>query len=300
MHICTGFSGVDVYICINVGKLKFFLEGVTMISFKQKAVLFGLSVLGVMTTVWLLVYRQSPVKYADQLVVGTCSGFPPYEVLDNQGQLIGFDIDVASLLAQRMNKKLVFKDMSFDALVLAVKQGKIDMALAGISITKAKLKEVAMVHYQGEPFVSVPLLFWQHIPEGGATIYDLQKLANKTICVQAGNIEEEIMGHYDFLVLKQLEHISDVIMDIKYGKSIAACVDPDVAEALQHEIPELKMLNVPLAPEEQPLGQGICIAKPNIRLVAQVQTIIDQVKHDGTLVVLEKKWFKKGAAHVGA
>ena len=269
-----------------------------MVSFKQKSILLGLSMLVVMASVWLLVYRQTHVQYADQLVVGTCSGFPPYEVLDNQGQLIGFDIDVASLLAQHMNKKLVFKDMSFDALVLAVKQGKIDMALAGVSITKAKLKEIAMVHYQGEPFVSVPLLFWQHIPNGVATIYDLQKLSNKTVCVQAGNIEEEIMSHYDFLALKQLEHISDVIMDIKYGKSIAACVDPAVAEALQHEIPELKMLNVPLAPEEQPLGQGICIAKSNKGLFAQVQAIIDQVKHDGTLIVLEKKWFKKGAAHV--
>lgn len=269
-----------------------------MFNVKYKMIVIVSSVLVLGIGIWFLIKQQEDPQRAYQLIVGTCSGFPPYEMLDDTGKLIGFDIDVAFALAARMNKHVIFKDMSFDALVLAIKQGTIDLALAGISITKNKLKEVALVHYQGAPITYVPLLFWQHIPESVVTIDDVQKLANKTVCVQAGNFEEEVLSHYQFLTLKQLSNIADLIMDIKYGKSIAACMDPEVAQILVHETPELKMLKVLLAPEDQPLGQGICIAKHNTQLIVQVQAIIEQLKHDGTLASLENKWFKKGVAHV--
>jgi ABC-type amino acid transport substrate-binding protein len=268
-----------------------------MFNINYKIIALGLSFLAVCAA-WLLIQHQPNQKHTDQLIIGTCSGFPPYEMLDNQGNLIGFDIDVAHALAAHMHKQVIFKDMSFDALVLAIKQGTIDIALAGISITKAKLKEVALIHYQGAPITYIPLLFWQHIPDGIATIDDLQKLSNNTVCVQAGNFEEDILSHYQCIILKQLSNISDLIMDIKYGKSIAACVDPEVAQALVQQTPALKILHVPLSPNDQPLGQGICIAKHNTPLITHVQTVIDQLKHDGTLAALENKWFKKGDAHV--
>lgn len=274
-------------------------ESKKMASLKQIVVMAAVGILILAMSAWLFMRKQFAYQDTNQLVVGTCSGFPPYEVLDEHGTLIGFDIDVAKVLAQRMHKKLVIKDMSFDALILALKQGKIAMALAGISITQARLKEVVLVHYQGAAFTSIPLIFWQHVPEGVSTIHDLQKLPNKTVCVQAGNIEEEIMKRYDFLTLKQLENIADLLLDIKYGKSIAATLDPDVAQALKQQNPELVILEVPLAPDEQPMGQGIGIAKGNKPLIDQVQAIIEQFKHDGTLVALEKHWFKKGDAHGG-
>lgn len=257
-----------------------------------------LSILVAGIGLWFCVLSDTNQSYPDQLIIGTCSGFPPYEVLDNNGTLVGFDIDVAHALAAHMHKQVIFKDMSFDALVLAIKQGTIDMALAGISITKAKLKEVALIHYQGASITYIPLLFWQHIPDGVATIDDLQKLSNNTVCVQAGNFEEDILSHYQCINLKQLSNISDLIMDIKYGKSIAACVDPEVAQALVQQTPALKILQVPLSPKDQPLGQGICIAKHNTQFIAHVQVVVEQLKHDGTLTVLENKWFKKGDAHV--
>lgn len=236
-------------------------------------------------------------KPTNQLVVGTCSGFPPYEMLDDHGGLIGFDIDVAHALAQKMHKVAVFKDMAFDSLVLALNQGTIDMIIAGVSITKTKLQKIALVHYQGEAIAHIPLLFWQHIPAGVTTIADLQKLPNKTVCVQAGNFEEEVLAQYHFLTLKQLDGISELILDIKYGKSIAATVDPAVADSLLYEIPELKVLAVPLNVDEQTRGQGIGIAKHNQALIAHTQKIMQQLKHEGVLVALEAKWFKKGQTH---
>ena len=58
------------------------------------------------------------------LVVGTCSGFPPYEMMNEQGSLVGFDIDIAHMIAHQLGKELELKDMSFDALILGFSKGK--------------------------------------------------------------------------------------------------------------------------------------------------------------------------------
>lgn len=80
--------------------------------------------LGLLFFVSCDVFVQEKTKTCEELVVGLNSGFPPYEVLNAQGQFEGFDIDVANQLATKMGKKLVIKDMAFDALVMALNQGK--------------------------------------------------------------------------------------------------------------------------------------------------------------------------------
>lgn len=234
-----------------------------------------------------------PLKPENVLIVGTCSGFPPYELMDEQGTIIGFDIDVAHYLAQGMNKKLVIEDMSFDALMVALQQGKIDMALAGISITKSRQQEIELIHYTGQALTSLPLVFWKEIPPTIKTIEDLQN-QGATICVQTGTLQQEIMSSFQGLNLKNLENISDLIIDIKFGKAVAAVLEPPVALALQLQYPELQILHMPLQQAQQDAGTGIAINKNNKELIAIVCSLVNQLKNDGTLERLHTKWFGKG------
>jgi ABC-type amino acid transport substrate-binding protein len=55
-------------------------------------------------------FAEEP-KPTETLTVGTTSGYAPYVSLDSQGQYEGFDIDFAKLVAERLNKKLVIKDL---------------------------------------------------------------------------------------------------------------------------------------------------------------------------------------------
>jgi arginine transport system substrate-binding protein len=242
---------------------------------------------------WLLFHSSHRAQ--DVLVVGTSSGFPPYEMLSPDGTIKGFDIDIANLIAQKMNKKIVIKDMSFDALIVELQQGKIDMVLAGISITQKRLNQMAMVHYSGKPLTDLPLLFWSHIPQEINSVNDLKQYANKTVCVQTGTFQEEIITTYDFLDVKHLETIPDLIMDIKYGKSIAAVLEPKVALSLSKTHPELKILNIKLKQEEQDFGSGIGINKKNTKLINDIELIVKELKADGTVYKLEAHWFEKGA-----
>lgn len=229
------------------------------------------------------------------LIVGTNSGFVPYESLDNNGQLEGFDMDLANLIAQKLGKKLIIKDMSFDALIISLAQNKVDLILAGISITKERLKKISMLHYLGEPLKKLPLIFWQIIPENVKNINDLKNI-DKTICVQSGTIQAEIISKYNFLKIKYLENISDLITEIKYGKSIATVLEPKVFKVLKKNFPELKSLDFFIEENFQEFGNGIGIKKDNIILTKQIQNIIDQFKKDKTIEKLEKKWFKEELA----
>ncbi len=234
---------------------------------------------------------------SDALVVGTCSGFPPYEYLDDHGIIVGFDIDVARALATAMGKKLDVQDMSFDSLIVALQQGKIDCAIASISITANRQKAIALVHYVGKPLTSLPLVFWKKIPEGVHTIEDLATLENKTVCAQAGSLQQEVISSYQGIEVKHLENIPDLIMDIKYGKSIAAVLEPKVVAALQVEYPELKTIPIFLEQEKQGFGCGIGINKNNKKLIDQISSIVETLKENGTLQQLENKWFNGGDGH---
>src|SRR5271157_3699018 len=85
--------------------------------------------------------------FAGDLVVGTTSGYAPYVSLNEQGKYEGFDIDLAELLAKKLDKKLVLKDLgSMPSLMLALKQNKIDALIWAVSITKDRLKNYEMVY----------------------------------------------------------------------------------------------------------------------------------------------------------
>ena len=81
-------------------------------------------------------------------------------------------------------------------------------------------------------------------------------------------------------------------MDIKAGKSIAAVLEPLVAVQLKKQLPQLKILNIPLASNQQSIGHGIGIAKHNLELINQVSAAVAELKKDGTLPKLEELWFR--------
>lgn len=229
----------------------------------------------------------------DVLVVGIMSGYEPYASMNECGDFEGFDIDVAKELAQRLNRKLMFKDMSMASLVIALQQGNIDLLLSACSITQDRKKKLALVYYQGDPVRSFPLLFWGKIPVGVKGIGDLATLKNPVVCTEAGTKKEQFLQQFSFLQVKSMSGISDIIMDLKFGKSVAVMLDPEVVPLLKKKNPELVTLEIPVPEEYQSEGFGIGINKNNRALVADIEKNIELMRADGTLKALEQKWFKE-------
>ncbi|MES2273238.1 MAG: transporter substrate-binding domain-containing protein, partial [Chlamydiota bacterium] len=194
-------------------------------------------------------------KTNELFTVGTTSGYAPYVSLDLAGQYEGFDIDLAKLVAEKINKKLVIKDLgSMPSLMLGLDLGKVDALIWAISITEEREKQMEMIYYQGEKITTMPLVFWEKIPENVKRPEDLSKVSKKAVCVEAGTYQEQVMKGYPDLNLKNVDKITDAVMEIKFGKSIAAAMDHSLISHMKNQNPELQVLYFSLAPKMQSLG----------------------------------------------
>ena len=228
----------------------------------------------------------------ERLAVGLQSGYPPFEFIDAEGKIIGFDVDIAELLAKKLGKTLVIKELEFDGEILSLKQGKIDLIISGMHITSSRLKEIQMVPYHGKAATALSLIFWNEIPQGVHTLEDLAALINANISVESGAISEIYMQHHPEIPTRSFEGALTPLMDVKYGKSIANLVEADVAEYHKRQHPEIKIINVPLGAEDNISGFGIGIKKGNHELFQQIKETIHEIEASGELEQLENKWFK--------
>lgn len=76
-----------------------------------------------------------------KLIMGTESGFPPYEMRRGD-DIVGIDVEIMAAVAKAIDKELVIEDMQFNSLTSAVDSGKIDIIAAGLSVTEERAKEI--------------------------------------------------------------------------------------------------------------------------------------------------------------
>ncbi len=97
----------------------------------------------------LLVLAMGSMALAETYVVGTSAGFPPFEYVEN-GQIVGFDVDLIKAIGETQGFDVEVKDMSFDSLIAGVKTGNLDIIAAGMTITDQREKAVDF----SEPYYS--------------------------------------------------------------------------------------------------------------------------------------------------
>ena len=74
-----------------------------------------------------------------KLIMSTNAAFPPYEMTDDSGNVVGIDAEIAAAIAEKLGLELQIDDMDFDAAQLAVQNGKSDICMAGLSVTEDRL-----------------------------------------------------------------------------------------------------------------------------------------------------------------
>jgi len=81
------------------------------------------------------------VGLAQTYTVGTSAGFPPFEYVED-GEIVGFDIDLMKAIGEEMGFDVTFEDIAFDSLIPALKTGNIDVVAAGMTITEQREQAV--------------------------------------------------------------------------------------------------------------------------------------------------------------
>ena len=76
--------------------------------------------------------KLAEIQAAGKLVVGTSADYPPYESIDADGNFVGFDMDLARAVGEKLGVEVEIQDMPFDTLIASVQEGKIDAIIAAM------------------------------------------------------------------------------------------------------------------------------------------------------------------------
>lgn len=215
---------------------------------------------------------------AGKLTMGTNAEFPPYEFYEG-GVVKGIDAEVAAAIAQKLGLELVIEDMDFDSLIPAVSTGKIDMVLAGLTVTEERQKSVnfSTSYAKGCQVIVVK----EDSPITCAD--DLFADQNYTIGVQLGttgdlyttwDIEDEGLGTVD-----RYNKYSDVIMALVDDKIDCVVMDNEPAKVYVSRNPGLKILETEYVIEDY----AIALNKNNSKLYEKVEKALSELIADGTI-----------------
>ena len=223
------------------------------------------------------------VLEAKQLVLGIDSGFPPMSFVGENGEIIGFDIDMAQEICNRLGLTLVKRPINWDTKEDDLNSGVID-CIGSMSVTPASSKEMNLT----EPYIKDDLIF---VVPGNSSAKWLRDLKGKAIGVQSGSTTQdalEALGIYKEVSVVVLDDNLAILRELKRGTLDAGLVDSLVAYYFIDSSKE-RFFVLPDSLGEEDCAIGF--RKEDRELRDKVQEIISAMKKEGKLSEISKKWF---------
>ena len=219
---------------------------------------------------------------AGTLTMGTNASFPPYEYVDDNGNIVGIDAEIAQAIADKLGMKLEIKDMEFESLVPAVKAKSIDLALAGMTVTDERKQSV---NFSDSYSTGVQVV----IVKENSEIKTVDDLKGKKIGVQAGTTSDtycsEDFGEEN---VKQFSNGSLAVAALANGQVDCVVIDNEPAKNYVAANSGLKILDTEYVTEDY----AIAISKDNDDLLKKVNDALKELKDDGTVDKIVGKYIK--------
>jgi len=225
------------------------------------------------------------IKKRGKVVIGTASGYYPFEMVDKKNDLVGFDVDVAKAIAKEMGVQVEFQNYAFSGLVPALQANKIDLVIAGMTITD-KRKEV--VDFSDTYFISGQALLVNKSVPNVKKPEDLDK-KDYVIAVSMGTTADQTASRiFKNATVKKFEGSALAGLELINGK----------AQAVVHETPWVAIyhrLNPAVTyPVLEPCtteNLGIAVPKGNPELVAWLNVFLKKFKESGEYKKAYAYWF---------
>ena len=215
-----------------------------------------------------------------KLVVGTDGVFPPFGYMEN-GELVGFDIDLIKQIGKDLGYEIEMKVQPFDALIPALKTGKLDAIISGMSATEERKKSV---DFTDEYFKSTQVYLRK---KGNTAVNSKESLAGKKVGVQLGTIQELEAKKIQNANVVTNDATVNLILDLKSGKNDAVILEDIVALQYVKNNPGIEIFYK----ENLPAGMAFAFDKgKNPELVKQFNEQLKKLKENGKYDELLKKY----------
>ena len=224
-----------------------------------------------------------PTVQPGKLIMGTNAAFPPYEFIsDEDGEsIVGIDAEIAGMVADELGLELEIEDMEFSSIISAVQAGKVDVGLAGMTVTEERLQNV---NFSSSYATGVQVVI---VPKADSKVASLDDLANVTIGVQ-----ESTTGHIyceDEFGAENVVAFSTGVLAVQAllnGDVDCVVIDNEPAKAFVAANEGLTILDTEYAVEEY----AAAISKDNEALLAAFNEVLDAKIADGTVAAIVAKY----------
>ena len=223
-----------------------------------------------------------------QLIMGFDEAYPPMGFVDENGDHVGFDIDLAKEVAKRMGVELVLQPISWDAKELELNGGNIDCIWSGLTITPERKEQMLFTM----PYLANEQIMVVMADSGIASQADV---VGKVLGTQAGSASVDVLEANPDLKASLAEiALSDdfvaALMDLRLGGIDVLLIDSVVGNyyiAQQDDPAAFAVLPEILQAEEY----GIAVRKDEVTLADAINAQLIAIAEDGTLDTIRAAWF---------
>jgi polar amino acid transport system substrate-binding protein len=232
--------------------------------------------------------RLDDITEAGKIVVGTSADYEPWEYKDEDDNFAGIDMDLMREVGKRMGVEVEFQDLGFDALVTAVKEGKVDAAIAAMASTEERRQSVdfSMPYWAGDNVMLAA-------SDSDIAFTDPLKAADYKIGTQSGTImqfwvEDNLIdaGLMDKENMALYERNEQVALDLQAGRIEIGIMDLEPGKVYMEDA-EFGFVELWRGPMD-PNGQAIALMQGEADLKAEIdkhlQDLIDEGFLDALLV----------------
>jgi arginine/ornithine transport system substrate-binding protein len=223
--------------------------------------------------------------------VGVEGAYPPFSYVTPDGQLAGFDIDIAKALVAAMGAEIELVAQDWDGIIPALLAKKYDCIIASMSITEERKQKVAF----SKKYYNTPAKF--AAKKGAIPVFSKEAIKGKKVGVQRATIHDRYLtdNYGNDVTIMRYGTQDEAYLDLVAGRLDMLLADSVAISDGFLKKPEGKDyefvgpdLNDPKWFGE---GTGIAIRKEDTDLVEKFNAAIDQIRADGTYKKIQDKYF---------
>lgn len=233
--------------------------------------------------------KTQDVMAKEKLVVGFDDTFVPMGFKNDNGEIVGFDVDLAKEVGKKIGKEIVFQPIDWSMKESELNSGNIDLIWNGYSITDERKEKVAFTNPYLDNRQVVITLADSKINSKADLKGAKVGAQSESSAVDAINKESEVLKTFKDGKVYTYETNNDALMDLE-SKRIDAVVADEILVRYyinQKGADKYKILNDDFGSETY----GVGARKEDKELVEQINKVFEDMKKDGTAKTICEKWF---------
>ncbi|MGP4844717.1 transporter substrate-binding domain-containing protein [Marinobacter sp. 1Y8] len=227
---------------------------------------------------------------SDVFQVVNSGAYPPFSFVNTKGELVGFDVDIAKALAEKMDVDVNVQSSPWNGIIAAMAGGRFDACICSMSNTEERQRAVDFT----DTYYSSGLSVW--VKNGTNDINSIDDFAGKRIGTTLGETANQwAVENGDGKWQNQtFQGLPDMLNGLTTGRVNAIIGDdvPIMVAIQKNDAPEIKQVDVGDLPR---FPAAIAIQKDKPELLEALNTALAEIKADGTYQDIVDQWIGKGA-----